>query len=147
VVEIRRLKERDRKAWLTLRIALWPREDTAAFEEDITGILAEPEAKPAFGAFDGDRLIGFAEAGERPWGDGCQTAPVGWLEGIFIEPQYRRRGIGRALVAAVTDWAKARGYAELGSDALMENKISLQSHARWGFEETKRIVMFGKMLK
>ena len=146
MAEIRRLEERDRAAWLTLRIALWPREDTAAFAGDITGILADSELMPAFGAFDGDRLVGFAEAGERPFGDGCETAPVGWLEGIYIEQEYRRQGIGRALVAAVTDWAKARGYAELGSDALMENHISLQSHVRWGFEETKRIVMFRKRL-
>lgn len=144
--EIRRLQERDRQAWLALRIALWPREDTDEFEADITGILADPEAMPAFGAFDGARLIGFAEAAERPWGDGCETAPVGWLEGIYVDPDYRRHGIGRALVAAVTDWARGRGYSELGSDALIDNHVSLQTHARWGFEETKRMVMFRKRL-
>ncbi|MHB1110105.1 MAG: GNAT family N-acetyltransferase [Devosia sp.] len=145
--EIRRLQERDREAWLALRIALWPREDASGFDEDITGILADPETMPAFGAFDGERLVGFAEAGERPWGDGCETAPVGWLEGIYIDPACRRHGIGRALVAAVTDWARARGYSELGSDAAMENHISLHSHARWGFVETERLVMFRKWLK
>jgi aminoglycoside 6'-N-acetyltransferase I len=125
---------------------LWPRQDTSGFEEDITGILAATEATPAFGAFDDERLVGFAEAGERPWGDGCETRPVGWLEGIYVEPQYRGRGVGRALVAAVTDWATARGYSELGSDAALENEISLQSHTRWGFEETKRVVLFRKRL-
>ncbi|MHB1101874.1 MAG: GNAT family N-acetyltransferase [Devosia sp.] len=145
--EIRRLQERDREAWLALRIALWPREDASGFDEDITGILADPETMPAFGAFDGERLVGFAEAGERPWGDGCETAPVGWLEGIYIDPACRRHGIGRALVAAVTDWARARGYSELGSDAVVENHISLHSHARWGFVETERLVMFRKWLK
>ena len=121
--EIRRLEERDRQAWLALRLALWPREDSDQFEDDISGILADPDAMPAFGAFDGDRLIGFAEAGERPFGDGCRTAPVGWLEGIYVDPDYRRHGIGRALVAAVTDWAKSCGYSELGSDAAIENDI------------------------
>lgn len=147
MLEIRRLLERDRRDWLRLRIALWPREEPSGFDEDITGILADPETMLAFGAFDGERLIGFAEAGERPWGDGCETEPVGWLEGIYVDPAYCRRGVGRALVAAVTDWAKSRGYSELGSDAAMENRISLQSHAGWGFEETKRIVMFRKWLK
>ena len=145
--EIRRLAEPDRQAWIRLRIALWPREDATGFDEDITGMLADPAAMPAFGAFEGERLVGFAEAGERPWGDGCETAPLGWLEGIYVNPDYRRQGIGTALVAAVTDWAKARGYAELGSDAALENHVSLQSHAEWGFEETKRIVMFRKWLK
>ncbi|MDP1732590.1 MAG: hypothetical protein Q8L54_15735 [Devosia sp.] len=53
----------------------------------------------------------------------------------------------RRLVAAVTDWAMMRGYAELGSDAAVENDVSLQSHAHWGFEETERIVMFRKWLR
>lgn len=147
MVEIRRLEERDREAWLALRLALWPRKDAAEFDEDITGILADPELMPAFGAFDGDRLVGFAEAGERPYGDGCETAPVGWLEGIYVHPDYRRHGVGQALVTAVTDWAKSRGYSELGSDAAVENHVSQQSHAHWGFEETERIVMFRKWLK
>lgn len=145
--EIRRLAAPDREAWLRLRLALWPREDSSGFDEDIRGMLADPEAMPAFGAFDGERLVGLAEAGERPWGDGCKTAPVGWLEGIYVDPDYRRQGVGRALVVAVTDWAKSRGYSELGSDAAVENVISLQSHAKWGFEETERIVMFRKWLK
>jgi aminoglycoside 6'-N-acetyltransferase I len=147
VPEVRRLDERDRKAWLALRLALWPREDSAEFETDISGMLAEPDATPAFGAFDGERLVGFAEAGERPFGDGCATSPVGWLEGIYVDADYRRRGVGRALVAAVMDWATSRGYSELGSDAALDNDISLESHARWGFEETKRIVMFRKGLR
>jgi len=147
VAEIRRLAARDRDAWLGLRLALWPREDASDFDEDITAMLADPDAMPAFGVFDGERLVGFAEAGERAWGDGCETAPVGWLEGIYVEPDHRRQGVGRALVAAVADWAKSRGYSELGSDAAVENVISLQNHAKWGFEETKRIVMFRKWLK
>lgn len=145
--EVRRLGEADRSAWLALRLALWPRQTAEEFDEDITGMLADPDVMPAFGAFEAQRLIGFAEAGERPWGDGCETAPVGWLEGIYVEPEYRRHGIGRALVAAVAQWATARGYAELGSDAAAPNHISLKCHAQWGFEETKRVVMFRKRLK
>lgn len=145
--EIRRLEARDRDAWLKLRIALWPRENSNTFDEEITGMLADPVGMPAFGVFDGDQLVGFAEAAERPWGDGCATAPVGWLEGIYVDPRYRRKGIGRALVAAVSTWARARGYSELGSDALVGNRVSLHSHAAWGFEETERVVMFRKRLK
>jgi aminoglycoside 6'-N-acetyltransferase I len=147
VPEVRQLVEGDRSQWLELRLALWPRDDAAEFEADITGMLADPGATPAFGAFVDGSLIGFAEASERPWGNGCETAPVGWLEGIFVVPDHRRLGIAAALVDAVMAWAKARGYSELGSDAEVDNHVSIARHAQWGFKETKRTVNFRKWLK
>ena len=99
-----------------------------------------------FGAFEGGTLIGFSEAAERSYGDGCDTAPVAWLEGIYTEPAYRRAGIGGLLVDTVVKWALARGHTELGSDVEIDNATSLASHARWGFAETGRVVMLRRVL-
>ena len=104
------------------------------------------EAFENIGAFVGAELVGFAEAEIRPWGTGCDTAPVAWLEGIYVRPERRRQGIGRRLVEAVADWGRARGMTELGSDAWLDNLESRLSHALWGFEETKRVVMFRRRL-
>ena len=100
-----------------------------------------------FGAFDGSGMIGFAEVSERGYGDGCDTAPVAWLEGIFVTHRYRRTGVGWRLVQAVEAWARANGFTELGSDAPLDNLHSRLSHALWGFEETERSVMFRKVLQ
>ena len=35
------------------------------------------------------------------------------LVGMFVEPPERGRGVGRALVAAVVAWARARGATSL----------------------------------
>jgi GNAT superfamily N-acetyltransferase len=93
--ELRPLGEADRQQWLALRLALWPRKGSHGFDADITEILGSGGRLAAFGAFDGDRLIGFIEVGERPWGDGCETSPVGWVEGIYVDPAHRRSGLGR----------------------------------------------------
>ena len=99
-----------------------------------------------FGAFDGPKLAGFAEVSERAYGDGCDTSPVAWLEGIYIDPAYRRGGIGRLLVEAIVQWARARGLSELGSDVEIDNTVSLMTHASWGFAETERVVMLRRVL-
>jgi|TARA_A100001391_G_scaffold8217_3_gene5385 aminoglycoside 6'-N-acetyltransferase I len=85
-------------------------------------------------------------AGLGPWGEGCDTAPVGWLEAVYVVPERRRSGIARALVAAVESWSRTKGLKELGSDALIENALSIARHAQWGFVETERLVMFRKVL-
>ncbi len=133
--------------WLSLRHALWPRDSVdGEFDAEITEILASDGRLAAFGAFEADRMVGLLEVGERPFGDGCGTAPVGWIEGIYVDPAHRRSSIGRLLAAEAERWARLRGYSELGSDVLADNTTSLSSHAAWGFEVTERIVMLRKRL-
>ncbi len=141
---IRRLGSADAPAWAALRLDLWPGHTL----EELAGEIVDPDeaALVGFGAFVNGVVIGMAEASERAYGDGCETAPVGWLEGIYIVPAHRRGGVGRLLVAAVEDWARARGLRELGSDAELDNLVSRLGHFRWGFEETGRAVLFRKAL-
>jgi aminoglycoside 6'-N-acetyltransferase I len=147
MLEFRPLLPTDRTQWLGLRHALWPDNDLAQLGGEIDEYVPTNPKTTAIGAFDGDRLVAFAEASIRPWGDGCETEPVGWLEGIYVVPEYRGSGVARRLVAAVESWTRAKGLKELGSDALVENEISIARHAQWGFEETTRVVMFRKALE
>jgi aminoglycoside 6'-N-acetyltransferase I len=141
---LRRLTLADGEAWSRLRYALWPHHTVEALADELSDAVAQGLA--GFGAFTGGRLVGFAEAQERARGDGCETAPVGWLEGIYVLPAFRRQGLGRRLVGAVEAWARQCGYVELGSDAELDNLTSRLGHALWGFEETERIVRYRKAL-
>jgi aminoglycoside 6'-N-acetyltransferase I len=141
---VRPLGSADHGAWAGLRHALWPTENADALRAELAEMSASGLA--GFGAFDGQHLVGFAEFSERPWGDGCDTAPVAWLEGIYVLAEWRRRGIGRRLVAAGEAWARRRGLGELGSDAELDNLESRLSHALWGFGETEQVVRFRKVL-
>lgn len=70
-------------------------------------------------------LSGFIEASLRQTVGGCATSPVGYIEGIFVKPDYRRRGVGRALVAAAEEWAASRGCTEMASDCLFDTSTIL----------------------
>ena len=54
------------------------------------------------------RAIGVASVG--PQGD----EGVAWVSKVFVARAARRRGVGRALMNALHDAARARGYREIG---------------------------------
>jgi aminoglycoside 6'-N-acetyltransferase I len=107
----------------------------------------DPNIKLVILAFDGDRAIGFAEVSERSYADGCYDGPVAFLEGWAVDEAYHKKGIGRAIVDAVVDRAKANNYPHLASDADITNITSQKAHGALGFEEVGRIVQFRMKLK
>lgn len=132
--------------WVSLRFALWPDEDPDVMAREAPSVLTRSDML-ALVARQGGTVTGFAEASvRRDYVNGCETSPVAFLEGIYVLPQHRHRGIARALVAAVEDWAKAQGLRELASDALLDNTQSHAMHGALGFSETERLVYFRKPL-
>jgi aminoglycoside 6'-N-acetyltransferase I len=91
-------------------------------------------------------IAGFVEVGSRPYADGCDTSPVGYVEALYVDEGVRRQGYARALLAAAEDWARARGYTEIASDTQLNNDVSYAVHRRTGYEEVDRIVQFRKVL-
>ena len=145
-VRVRPAQAPDLTAWAAMRHALWPDADAPGLEEEARAML-DGGREVAFVAERDGALLGMAEASLRhEYVNGTGSSPVGFLEGWYVVPEWRSRGIGRALVAAVEDWARAHGCAELASDAALENSGSLAAHAGCGFEETERVVYFRKAL-
>lgn len=131
-----------------MRQALWPGEPgehAGEIDRFFKGELHEPLA--VLLAFDesGDAL-GFVELSIRNYAEGCSTNHVAYLEGWYVEPHARRRGVGRALVKAAEHWGRAQGCTEFGSDALIDNDVSASAHRALGFEEAERIRCFRKDL-
>ncbi len=148
---IRLVTSQDRSEWLRMREALWP-SDAAdrgdEHEREIAAFFANEN--PMLATFvavrpDGS-LGGFLEAGTRPYADGCDSSPVGYIEGWYVDPDLRRTGVGGDLVRAAETWAKSLGLTEMASDAEVDNEISLDAHAALGYEEVGRVVQFRKGL-
>jgi len=84
-------------------------------------------------------LAGFAEIGSRTYAEGCETTPVAYLEGWYVDPDVRRTGLGANLIRAVETWAREQGF--------IDNAASLQAHTALGFEEVERQICFKKRLR
>jgi aminoglycoside 6'-N-acetyltransferase I len=134
--------------WARLRRELWPRDSYDDHLQDAEALLARPHDTVAFLARGSlGSIAGFAEARlRRDYVNGCETTPVAFLEGIYVQPQWRRQGIARLLCERVEQWAKGLGVSELASDALLDNTGSQAMHTRLGFEETERVVYYRKWI-
>ena len=145
---IERCSSPDQPGWLDLRLALWPDATKDEHRGYMEISLAQPERFLQLMMYDADRRpVGFIEGSIRTdYVNGTETSPVGFVEGVFVVPDWRRRGVARQLFAAIGDWAKARGCRELASDALLENEASQHAHRALGFRETERVVYFTRRL-
>lgn len=136
--------------WAALRFELWPETDRAQHEAEILAFIAEAaegRGQVGFLAMQGGEAVGFAEASIRKdYVNGCETSPVAFLEGIYVQPTCRRRGVGGGLLALVEAWGRANDCTELGSDAALTNGESQAFHRGLGFEETERVVLFRKAI-
>lgn len=145
-VTIRPYRDADWSEWLRMSVALFP--DAGA--DDLAAGMAESRRRTDLEVFVAERgdgsLAGFVEAGTRPYADGCDTSPVGYLEAWYVDSDVRRQGIGRALVAAAEGWARGRGYREMASDARLDNTVGHAAHRRAGYAEVDRVVQFRKEL-
>ena len=92
-------------------------------------------------------MTGFLEVGLRSHADGCDTRqPVGFVEGWFVREEHRGQGVGRELMHAAEEWARAQGCLEMASDALIDNAGSEGAHTALGFEIVDRCIHFRKAL-
>ena len=78
--------------------------------------------------------------------EGCESGRVGFLEGWYVIPEARRRGVGRQLLSAAEAWARSAGCVEFGSDAEADNEESAAAHRALGFEDVGLIRCFRKDL-
>lgn len=141
-MRIRPITPSDFREWRRMRDLLWPGQT----EEDMRLWLGRTDATVIVAERENGRLGAFVEFGERSIGESCETSPVGYVEGWWVDPDLRGKGIGRQLIEAGERWARDRGYRELGSDTEPENTGSQAAHLRLGFEEVARLVVFRKHL-
>lgn len=142
----RRLKSDDLPELIRMRTDFWPDstpgEAEEALHQHVKGdrfiLVVDREDEPG--------LCAFAEATIRPHAEGCVTAPVAYLEGIWVDDDQRRGHIAKTLVEEIVAWAKRRELKELASDTEVWNEVSKHFHQAVGFEDVGTIVCFRRTL-
>jgi len=146
-ITIRRAIQLDKPEWLRMRLLLWPDDTAESFSKEMDALLADP-LTPVFVAVRPNGLLGgVLEAGTRKYAEGCETSPVGYIEGWYVDEDLRGQGIGQALVKAAEDWARSQGLTEIASDTWLDNDVSIQAHLKMGYQEAERLVHFMKKIR
>jgi aminoglycoside 6'-N-acetyltransferase I len=146
-VIVRKMDATDRPVWAEMRAELWPDEPLEVHQSELEDLLRRGNFWGFIAQVSTGAAAGFAEIAIRDYANGCISRPVAFLEGIWVKPQFRRQGIGARLLAAAEAFLTARGFCELGSDALIDEHGSHAAHAAWGFTETERVIYFRKWLE
>lgn len=134
--------------WLSLRAEFIP-ELSLSENQDSLRLFARHSADfIALIADDDDgQAMGFVELSIRnDYVNGCRYRPTLFLEGIYVRPHFRRRGVARKLCAAAGAWGRDHGCREFASDVFIDDADSLTAHVSLGFVETERVVYFRKLL-
>lgn len=125
---------------------LWPHAPLDDLMAEFAELLKDEECAVFLSELNGVAL-GFAQCQLRhDYVEGTHTSPVGYLEGIYVDPAHRGCGVARALLDAGESWAKEKGCEEFASDCELGNEESIVFHQALGFTEANRIVCFTKSL-
>src|SRR5689334_18593054 len=139
----------DAAAWLELRGALWPEGSATEHRDAIDRFFAGESREPLAVLLAEDGAgdpIGLAELSIRATAEGCHSDRVAYLEGWFVIPRARGRGVGGALVRAGEEWGRSQGCREFASDAPSDNEVSAAAHRALGFVEVGLVRCFRKDL-
>jgi streptothricin acetyltransferase len=82
--------------------------------------------KAAFIAFCDEQFAGYILIGRR-WNGNA------FVDGFGVDPEYRGKGIGTALMNAAVEWSKAGGYNGISLETQDDNLLACRFYLRYGF--------------
>jgi len=139
--------ESDLPGWLEMALALWSHESTDDMESLFHTLFASENDEMLIARTDEGIAAGFANISIRKdYVEGSNSSPVGYIEGIYVKPEFRKQGIAKKFIELAEDWSRKRGCKELGSDTEIENVESQKFHRHIGFDGESHIVHFIKKI-
>ena len=113
------------------------RPERAAFDVSLKALLADEAACVLVAEHQG-RVIGSCLGFDHY--AFYANGRVSWVEEVMVEPECRRHGVGRKLMAAFESWAKSRGSKLVG----LATRRAAPFYAALGYEESA--VFFRKLM-
>ena len=60
--------------------------------------------------------------------------PMSYIFLLYVKPEYRRRGLGKLLLARAEAWARQQGHDRIGLQVFLSNQNALDFYRHAGFE-------------
>ncbi|UCE90765.1 MAG: GNAT family N-acetyltransferase [Methanobacteriota archaeon] len=98
-------------------------------------------------ALDEDVITGFALSEYSEEYNRLKGANVGWVNVLGVRPQYRRTGLGRALLADSIRWILEAGASNVYLGVFAKNEKALSLYWSFGFEKERENIIFARSLK
>lgn len=115
---VREVALSDAPVWTALRGELWPdgvSEHGAEIAAFFRGTLPEPSAVLLSETIEG-KIVGFAELSFRGDVPGLEGKRVGYVEGLYVIPEFRNKGVATKLLRASRSWATRQKCEAFASD-------------------------------
>lgn len=87
--------------------------------------FCENEARAAFIAVDGERIVGYITVSVKEQPDYWQVKKVGDISGLMVQLEYRHRGIASKLYAKAREFLEAKGIQYFTVFTSVENQAGL----------------------
>ena len=136
---VRAYKEMDFNDWKRLRMELWPEATSAEHKEEMEVISSGDVFSYELGwsifvAEENGKILGFIESSLRESICECESSPIGYIEGWYVDKNHRKKGVGKGLTEEAEKWAKSKGCSNMASDVEFDNKASLEAHQHLGYK-------------
>jgi len=126
-------------SWAELCVELW--EELTV--DSVIRMSHEGLFKNEFLYFEDDKPAAFLSLSLRSdYVEGTKSRLTGYIEGLYVRPEFRRKGIAEKFVKYAKEWSEGFGCTELASDCTIDNEASQAFHKYMGFTETNRIVCY-----
>ncbi len=100
---------------------------------DLKALILSPQACVMVAEVDG-QLAGAGYAQIRQAEDFLKHIQFAYLGFMFVTPQHRGRGINKAILQELTNWAKAKHIFEIRLQVYAENEIAKTAYEKAGFK-------------
>jgi len=141
------IKRNQFSLWRKFRNSVYSTVTDEFHEIEMENIFGSEEWFCYFLTNENNNIIGFVELSARNVVDGCLSSPVAYIEGLYIEAEYRGKGAGKKAIEAIHKWCKINGFTELAADAELSNLNAQIFFNAVGFKETYRVVEFCTKVK
>ncbi|MDR7870695.1 MAG: GNAT family N-acetyltransferase [Tissierellaceae bacterium] len=143
MVEIFKASNENLDQLTELALALWSNnEKQDLIKSDLIYIIGHLSNRVLLAKSDED-YIGFIHMSIRNgFVEGADTSPVGYVEGIYVKPDFRRKGVAKELYHAGLEWLRSKKCTQIGADIGIDSNMCPDFYLDIGFKEANRIICY-----